>query len=294
MKTLLIGANGQLGHCLQQANEQLSDDERLELLCADLPEIDISSASSIKDWIEREQPQLIINSAAYTAVDKAESEQELAAAVNDHGPGLIGKAAVATGIRVIHVSTDFVFSGESRQPYQPDDEALPQGVYGQTKLAGERSLLGSGADAVIVRTSWLYSEHGANFVKTMLRLMSERDRLGVVADQIGSPTSAHSLAACLLAFARKPEISGVFHWSDLGEISWYDFAVAIQEEGRHGGLLHSDIPIDAIGTVDYPTPASRPAYSVLDCSSTESALGIKQEPWRKALRAVIIRLGAAA
>jgi dTDP-4-dehydrorhamnose reductase len=292
LKTLLIGANGQLGHCLQQANDALAASERLALVCADLPEIDITDAASVNDWIAREKPALIFNSAAYTAVDKAESEPELAAAVNDHGVAVIGQAAAAAGIRVIHVSTDFVFSGEANAPYGPDVLPEPRSVYGRSKLAGEQSLLDSGADAVIVRTSWLYSEHGANFVKTMLRLMSERDRLGVVADQIGSPTSAHSLADCLLTFARKPEISGMYHWSDLGEISWHDFAVAIQEEGRHGGLLQNTIPVDAISTADYPTPASRPAYSVLDCSSTEAALGIQQVPWRKALRAVIIRLGA--
>lgn len=283
MKTLVIGCNGQLGHSLA-----VTAPENVGVIGFDLPELDITDASAVLEVCRETRPDMIVNAAAYTAVDKAETDVALAMAVNVDGPRNIALAARDTGARIIHISTDFVFDGKSSTPYPPDAPTNPLSVYGRTKRDGELAVLeeSSGA-AVVIRTSWLYSKTGSNFVKTMLRLMSERDELGIVADQIGTPTWADSLAAAVWAFVAAPEHSGVFHWADSGEANWQEFAVAIQEEALSLGMLDKAIPIHAIKTADYPTAAMRPAYSVLDCSSTQEAISVQPADWRTNLRQML-------
>ena len=250
--------------------------------------LDIGDAAATHLVFERERPDLVFNSAAYTSVDAAESEPERPEAVNVRGAANMAKAALEIGARVIHISTDFVFDGRQGRPYRPDDPTNPLGVYGRTKLEGEREVARiSGHAALIVRTAWVYSAHRRNFVLTMLRLLRARELVRVVCDQIGTPTSARSLADALWAMADKPEMRGVHHWTDAGVASWYDFAVAIQEESLHAGLLESAIPILPINTSDYPTAAARPAYSVLDKTATWAALGRPAHHWRVNLRHVI-------
>ena len=276
MKTLLIGCNGQLGHSLADTAP-----ENMQIIGLDLPELDITDASAVLETCRETRPDVIVNAAAYTAVDQAESENALATSVNVEGPRNIAVASRDVGARLIHISTDFVFDGEASTPYKADAATNPLSVYGQTKRDGELAVLEeTSGSAVVIRTSWLYSKTGGNFVKTMLRLMSERDELGVVADQFGSPTWANSLAEAVWAFVDAPQHSGIFHWADRGETSWQEFAVAIQEEALSLGLLEKAIPIRAIKTADYPTAATRPLYSVLDCSSTHAALNMLPAEWR--------------
>ncbi len=214
--------------------------------------------------------------------------------VNHKGPALLADWSAKNRSRLLHVSTDFVFDGDSKQPYQPDDDPLPLGVYGSSKLAGEEEIQERLPEAsIIVRTSWLYSPFRANFLKTMLRLMKERDSLSVVADQIGSPTSTFSLAGLLLAVLQHESFTGIYHWSDGAAISWYEFAVAIQEEALAAGLLDRSIPIEPIATEQYPTPAARPAYSVLDPSRAETDFSFPHQDWRANLRAIVGHLAQA-
>jgi dTDP-4-dehydrorhamnose reductase len=278
MKILIIGSKGQLGTTLTQ-----SVPDEITCTALDLPEFDITDAQQVESVVVGIEPDVIINASAYTAVDKAEEEVELAFAVNAKGPKNLALAARQTGSRLIHISTDYVFDGTACTPYMPDAPCNPLGVYGKSKREGEVNILSLLDDAVMVRTSWLYSQYGTNFVLTMLRLMKERDQLKVVADQIGAPTWAGTLAKAIWAFVDKPEISGIFHWSDAGVASWYDFAVAIQEEGIKRGLLNRAIPIHPVRTDQFPTPAARPAYSLLDCTAAWKALGIDPIHWRVAI-----------
>jgi dTDP-4-dehydrorhamnose reductase len=287
MKTLVIGSKGQLGVALAETCP-----ENVQIIGVDLPELDITDAVAVEDICRRENPSIIVNAAAYTAVDKAESEPDLAAAVNVAGPGNIAAAAAKVGARLIHISTDFVFDGESTTPYAPDAATSPLGVYGRTKREGELALLAELPGSVVVRTAWLYSKTGGNFVKTMLRLMAERDEIGVVADQVGTPTWANSLAEIVWGFAESADTAGVFHWTDGGSATWHDFAVAIQDQAFELGLLGRKIPINSIKTEDYPTPARRPGFSVLDCSATIAALGVEPTPWRANLRAMLKDMSA--
>jgi dTDP-4-dehydrorhamnose reductase len=281
MKALITGAGGQL------ASELLSTVPHGSMARAlGRAEMDVTDPDAIRRALETHRPTLLINAAAYTAVDRAEEEPVLAQAVNGDGPGHLARAAREYGIRLVHVSTDFVFDGRQSTPYAPSARPAPLGVYGTTKRDGERQVRDVlHDDALIVRTSWVYSRFGHNFVKTMLRLMAERDRLGVVADQVGSPTWARGLAEGLWALAGDG-ITGLWHWSDAGVCSWYDFAVAIQEEALALGLLERAIPVTPVGTADYPTPAARPAYSVLDKTATWERLGPGRH-WRVALRAML-------
>lgn len=285
-KTVLItGAGGQLGFELQRTVP--SD---ITILAATREQLDISNAESVQAYIAEHKPGAIINAAAYTAVDKAEEEQELATAINSTGARNLARAAADHKIKLLQVSTDFVFSGHAYSPISPNAECAPQGHYGESKLAGESAIQEIlGDQAYIVRTAWLYSSHGNNFVKTMLRLMSERDELGVIADQVGTPTWARGLAVSLWK-AYSLEATGLHHWSDAGVASWYDFAQAIMEEGVSLGLLDKPIALKPLTTADYPTPASRPAYSVLDKTQTWAALGMDGEHWCVALRKMMNEL----
>jgi dTDP-4-dehydrorhamnose reductase len=283
MKVLVIGCNGQLGHSLADTAPA-----NVDIIGLDLPELDITDATAVLEICSETRPDVIVNAAAYTAVDKAETDHALATAVNVAGPRNIALAAQEVGARLIHISTDFVFDGASSTPYKTDAETNPLSVYGKTKRDGELTVLKeTSGSAVIIRTSWLYSKTGGNFVKTMLRLMSERDELGIVADQFGTPTWADSLAEAVWGFVGVPEHSGIFHWSDGGTATWQEFAIAIQEEGLLLGFLERTIPIHPIRTDDYPTAAKRPAYSVLDCSTTQGAINMKPAEWRTNLHKML-------
>jgi dTDP-4-dehydrorhamnose reductase len=278
MKALIVGANGQLGRALQ-ATAPASVDVHAH----DVDTLDITDAGAIAACLSNVRPDVVLNAAAYTAVDKAESEEPVARLVNATAVGLLAEGAQRVGARFVHVSTDFVFDGEAGVPYAPDTSPRPLGVYGRTKLEGERL---AGPDALIVRTAWVYAPTGGNFVRTMLRLMAERPEIRVVADQIGTPTYAPGLAAVLWALAGKG-VTGIHHHTDSGAASWYDFAVAIQEEALAIGLLAKAVPVIPIATADFPTPGRRPHYSVLDKSSTIAALGGPAPHWRSNLRLML-------
>jgi dTDP-4-dehydrorhamnose reductase len=287
---LLTGAAGQLGKTIQALWSQSGLADRYALHPVSRKQLDITSADNVAKLFDELKPAIVINCSAYTAVDKAESDQENAYLVNEKGPENLAKSCVKTGTRLIHVSTDFVFSGTFDKPIALTQATNPAGVYGASKRAGELAIMAQPGSAVILRTSWLYSPFNANFVKTMLRLMSERESLGVVADQRGAPTSTASLALAIFKAIDKPEVNGIYHWSDAADISWQDFAVAIQDSAVAAGLLKKTIPISPIKTSDYPTPAARPSYSVLDCSQAEADLGFQQFDWRTQLDQVIRKL----
>jgi len=278
VKVLIVGGNGQLGRAL--AATAPAD---AEIVSHDRNALDITDASAVAWVVDQVQPRLVLNAAAYTAVDKAESEEDAAFAVNATAVGILADAARGAGARFVHVSTDFVFDGASGSPYKPDAPANPLGAYGRTKLAGERL---AGPDALIVRTAWVYAPTGGNFVRTMLRLMAERPEVRVVADQIGTPTYAPDLARAIWTLAGQG-LTGMHHYTDSGGASWYDFAVAIQEEALAAGLLHKAVPVIPIGTAEFPTLAARPSYSVLDKQSTFAALGHPAPHWRANLRIMI-------
>ena len=275
MKVLVTGAAGQVGRALIATAPADA-----QIIPADRSTLDITDGAAVGRLIEEHRPTHVFNAAAYTAVDRAESDEEAALAINAKAVAHLARSAQDVGARFVHISTDFVFDGTSGRPYRPDSPTAPLGAYGRTKLAGERA---AGPDALVVRTAWVYAAGGANFVRTMLRLMTERDEVRVVADQVGTPTWATSLAQAIWTLATKGA-SGVYHYTDSGVASWYDFAVAIQEEAAEFGLLSSAARIVPIATADFPTPAQRPAFSVLDKSETYRVLGEPAAHWRVNLR----------
>ncbi len=284
-RVLITGADGQLGYELQRTVL-----DAYECIPTDRNELDITNADAVNVFVAEHQPDVVINSAAYTAVDKAEEETELAIAINTTGAENLARACKNQSIKLVQISTDFVFDGKACTPYKVDAKTEPEGYYGKTKRDGDNRVLDIlGDEALIIRTSWLYSAHGNNFVKTMLRLMQEREELGIIADQVGTPTWANSLAHAVWQ-AIERNTKGIHHWSDAGVASWYDFAYAIMEEGIALGLLDKVIKINAITTADYPTPASRPCYSVLDKTTTWKALEMQSEHWRVALRKMMSEL----
>jgi dTDP-4-dehydrorhamnose reductase len=280
---LVTGAGGQLGR------ELLADSES-GFVGVSRSQLDIGDAAAVSSLLREVKPRLVINAAAYTAVDQAESEPESADRVNALGPENLALACRELNARLIHISTDFVFDGQASAPYSPDHPPSPVGSYGRGKLEGEQAVQSILPGALIIRTGWLYSRHGSNFVKTMLRLMGERDELAVVADQTGTPTWAKGLADAIWAFSAREDLEGIYHWSDAGECSWYDFAVAICEEACDIGLLPSPIKIQPIAGVDYPTPARRPAYSVLNKDKSWRDLGLEGVPWRAQLQSMLLQL----
>lgn len=275
MKVLITGANGQLGRGLIA-----SAPADATLVAIDIDECDLADADVVRALVQREAPDLVINAAAYTAVDKAEDDENTARAINC---GAVAVMVEAHSGKLVHVSTDFVFDGNSSRAYRPQDERNPVSVYGYTKAAGEDHLRESD---ILVRTAWVYTAGGANFVRTMLRLMAEKPTLNVVADQIGTPTWAPGLAETIWGLVAR-DASGTFHHSDAGVASWYDFAVAIQEEALAIGLLRDVIPITPIPAAAYSTPAARPAFSLLDCSKTRALLQDGYTHWRTNLRKML-------
>jgi dTDP-4-dehydrorhamnose reductase len=279
---LIVGGSGQLGRAL---GETAPPDARLVI--PRRSELDLTRGDTIDAELRATRPGVVVNAAAYTAVERAESEPELAHAVNAAGATTLAAAAHRAGARFIHVSTDFVFDGASGRPYRPNDAPAPLGVYGASKLAGERGVTAStGGQALIVRTAWLYGAGGANFVQTMLRRMREGP-VRVVADQVGTPTWARSLAEALWSAVARPAVRGMHHWTDAGAASWYDFAVAIQEEALASGLLERETTIVPIRTEEYPSRVHRPPYAVLDSRDTQEALDRSPAHWRVNLRRML-------
>ena len=278
MRVLITGAGGQLGRALQATAPAHAD-----INAIDVEDVDLTDEAMLRARLAVEAPDILINAAAYTAVDKAESEEELARKINSDAVRVMVEAMEEQGGKLVHVSTDFVFDGASSRAYRPEDPRAPISVYGQTKAEGEDHLRSSD---ILVRTAWVYAAGGANFVRTMIRLMKERDELGVVADQIGSPTWATGLAQTIWALIEK-NASGIFHHSDSGEVSWHGFAVAIAEEAIQLDLIDCVPTINPITTAEYPTPAGRPAYSLLDCSKTRDLLGDNPIHWRTNLRLML-------
>jgi len=288
-RALITGGTGQLGR---------------ELACTVPPgwcalgfgsaDLDVTRAEMVAEVLARVRPAVVINAAAYTAVDAAEAAPDRAHAVNAEGAANVADVCRRVGARMIQVSTDYVFDGAASRPYRPDDQPRPLGAYGRTKLAGEREVIRLlGDEAVILRTSWLYSRWGRNFVLTMLRLFEERDEVGVVQDQVGAPTWSRSLAEAIWVTASRPEVRGMHHWTDEGVTSWYDFAMAIQAEALELGLLRRRAAIRPLHTDQYPTAAPRPPYSVLDATTTEAALRLPRRPWRVSLQHMLQDLARA-
>jgi dTDP-4-dehydrorhamnose reductase len=282
MKVLVTGATGQVGRALLR-----SAPPQAQLIACAHAQLDVGDEGAVATVIERYAPNLIINAAAYTAVDRAESEPDLALRINAEGPRFLAMAARRIGARLVHISTDFVFDGTSAVPYLPQSGTNPLNAYGRTKLAGEQAVLEAMPErSIVLRTAWVYAAEGRNFVNTMLRVMRASGAARVVCDQVGTPTSAQSVAEAIWCLADNPQVTGVHHWTDAGVASWYDFAVAIAEEAVAKGLLSCEVAVSPIATSEYPTPARRPAYSVLDKGSLMS-LGMTPIHWRKCLRAVL-------
>jgi dTDP-4-dehydrorhamnose reductase len=278
MKVFVTGAGGMTG-------AQLVSGARAKgwgVAYASHTDLDISDYSAVEDAISRETPDIVFNAAAYTAVDKAEEAVEDAMSVNSSGAANVARAAALTGAGIIHVSTDYVFDGTAAAPYRPDDDPGPINVYGESKLAGEIGVRDECARHLIVRTSWVYSHEGKNFVLTMLRAAGEGRDLKVVNDQTGSPTSSHDLASALISaaekLARDETVAGTYHFTNSGQTTWYDFA---REIFRIRGI---DPRIEPVSTADFKTAARRPKWSVLDCTSFEKTFGVKRRAWQDALK----------
>ena len=305
MRILLTGSSGQLGMALRASLPIEINGNPVQLIATGrnvdsvigLEPLDLADVSQCKEAIQKHQPDWVLNAGAYTAVDRAESEPELAHAVNAGAPRALAEALAATSsqARFLQISTDFVFSGEQGFPYLPEQPLAPLGVYGASKASGEQAVLevlGAGRHerASILRTSWVYGPVGSNFLLTMLRLHAQKakadETLRVVADQVGCPTSTLGLAEACWAVIRH-EASGVLHWSDAGAASWYDFAVAIGEIGQMCGVLDRAAEVQPIQTAEYPTPAKRPPYSLLECNSTRLKLKLPHRYWRSALKEVM-------
>ena len=281
MKILLTGANGQLGRCFQ---------DRLpahwQIWSTDASKLDITDLKQVEAAIAHYQPDAIVNAAAYTAVDKAESESALAEKVNVTGPHNLASVAHEQGIRLVHISTDYVFDGNATTPYVESSTTNPLSVYGKTKLAGELAVIKAAPESIIVRTAWVFSEYGNNFVKTMLRLAKERDALSIVADQKGCPTYAGDLAQATISLLEKNAESGIYHYCGDKEVSWYEFAKTIFEMAKQQGVIDRMPQVTAIATEHYPTPAHRPQYSSLSCEKIER-LAIKPSDWVGALSHIL-------
>jgi dTDP-4-dehydrorhamnose reductase len=286
MKVLVLGG-GQIAKAVAAGAPA-----RHEIATRTHAELDIVDEAALASALGGVKADWIVNAAAYTAVDLAEDEAAKAVAVNDTAVASLARAAVNAQSRLLHLSTDFVFDGASRRAYMPLDRTNPLSVYGASKLGGERHVIAGGA-GIVLRTSWVYAAEGKNFVLTMLRLMREKDQINVVCDQIGAPTWAASAAAAIWGLIDAEATPGIYHWTDLGVASWYDFAVAIQDEALTRGLLSRAIPILPIYSSEYPTKAQRPAFGVLDSASTRSLLKLPATHWRHNLRMMLDELRAA-
>lgn len=278
-KILVTGANGQLGQCLQKISSQF---EEFEFIFTDSETLDITNKEEVNDFFWQNAPDFCINAAAYTAVDLAETDIEKAFLVNADGTENLAEACAENNAQFIHVSTDYVFDGENNLAYTEEDFTNPLGVYGASKLAGDELALEVNPCSVILRTSWVYSEFGKNFVKTMLNLFATKEELNIVADQFGQPTNANDLAEAIMKIIKSEKITpGIFNFSNMGRISWFDFAEKIAE------LSEAKIKLNAIETSQYPTPAKRPKNSVLDLDKISKTYAIQLKPWEKSLEGCV-------
>ena len=279
---LVTGANGQLGNEMQVlARENLQH----TYFFTDVQELDICDEQAVYAYVSEHKIDIIVNCAAYTAVDKAEDNVELCDKLNNIAPGYLARAAQANGAAMIQVSTDYVFDGTAHIPYTEEEPTCPASVYGSTKLAGEQNVMDHCEKAMVIRTAWLYSIYGNNFVKTMIRLGQERDSLGVIFDQIGTPTYANDLAQAIFAAINKGVVRGIYHFSDEGVCSWYDFTIAIH---RLAGI--ASCKVKPLHTADYPAKAPRPHYSVLDKTKIKDTFGIEIPHWEESLKRCINQL----
>lgn len=282
MNILVTGANGQLGNEMQVlARENLQH----TYFFTDVQELDICDEQAVYAYVSEHKIDIIVNCAAYTAVDKAEDNVELCDKLNNIAPGYLARAAQANGAAMIQVSTDYVFDGTAHIPYTEEEPTCPASVYGSTKLAGEQNVMDHCEKAMVIRTAWLYSIYGNNFVKTMIRLGQERDSLGVIFDQIGTPTYANDLALAIFAAINKGVVRGIYHFSDEGVCSWYDFTIAIH---RLAGI--ASCKVKPLHTADYPAKAPRPHYSVLDKTKIKDTFGIEIPHWEESLKRCINQL----
>ncbi len=288
MRALITGSGGQLGLELIEAAPST-----VELIPLDHNALDIADEGAVCRCVVEHRPDVILNAAAYTAVDRAEQERDAAWSINRDGVGNLARRAAEVGARLIHVSTDFVFDGTATEPYRPEAEANPLSKYGASKLEGEAQALESDS-TIVVRASRVFSNRGDNFVTGMLRLMRERDELTVVDDQVGSPTWARGLAEVLWLFAERTDLTGIWHWSDGGSCTWYGWATSIQQQAVDRGLLERIVPIRAVASAEYPTAAARPAFSVLDSSATCTTLAIQQVPWEDTLGTMLDQMADSA
>lgn len=279
MRVLITGAGGQLGRELVRVAPAGTS-----IVALDRAGLDISDRAAVAAAIGRHRPDAVVNAAGWTAVDLAEEQPEAARAANATGPGNLAAACAATGARLVHVSSDYVFAGDTASPYGPADPPNPASVYGRTKLEGELAVLAAHPGALVVRSSWLYSGSGRNFATAILRQARERDELRVVADQVGSPTWVGSLARVLWRLAADPAPAGILHWADAGVASWYDLAVALVGEAAARGLLPRVVPVQPITTAAFAARATRPRFSVLDSAATRALLGLPAVHWRASLR----------
>ncbi|MFC0153568.1 dTDP-4-dehydrorhamnose reductase [Xanthomonas dyei] len=300
MTTLVFGANGQVGTELLRAltadgaviattrSGQLPDDSACEIADFDVPD-------TLTGLLDRLHPTAVVNAAAYTAVDRAEQDRDSAMRANAQSPGVIAQWCAAHDVPLVHYSTDYVFDGQGTAPYREESQTSPLGVYGETKLAGEQAIRASGVEHLILRTAWVYASHGANFLRTMLRVGAERDELRVVADQIGTPTPAALIAdvTAQMLRQRSPGTSGTWHLTAAGQTSWHGFAEAIFEQAVAAGLLARAPRVVPITAADYPTPAKRPAYSRLSIDKLQNDFGIVLPQWQAGLQQVIAELAAA-
>lgn len=283
MKTLITGANGQLG---TELHEILEREFPGQTLYTDVQELDLTNAKAVDSYVANNEITHIVNCAAYTAVDRAEEEKMLCAAVNTDAVKNLAMAADANGAKIIHISTDYVFDGTNHRPYRESDKVNPISQYGTTKRKGETLLLALAPQAIIIRTAWLYSANGKNFVKTMLRLADSQPEIKVVCDQIGTPTFARDLARAVVKVLQSHQwVPGIYHFTDEGAASWYDFAKAIFR------IAGKDVKVTPIPTEDYPTPASRPSYSILDRTRIKATYGIEIPHWEEALADCLRQLG---
>ncbi|MDO4640201.1 MAG: dTDP-4-dehydrorhamnose reductase [Neisseria sp.] len=285
MRILLTGAQGQLGRCFK---DRLP--ENWELIATDSQTLNITDAAGVMNMVKNFQPDAVVNAAAYTAVDKAESEHDKAFQINAIGTHNLAAAAQAVGAKFVHVSTDYVFAGHAKTPYMETDAPEPTGVYGKSKLAGELLALAANPNSMVIRTAWVFSEYGNNFVKTMLRLAKDRDTLNVVDDQIGNPTYAGDLAQAIIDALKLPNFPiGLYHYCGDKSVSWCDFARAIFQTAAQSGHDFRSPTTNGIATSEYPTPAARPPYSVMSCDKIKS-YGLKVSDWQAALNKIVLAL----
>jgi dTDP-4-dehydrorhamnose reductase len=283
VRVLVLGGGGQVASAVVAAAPA-----QHHVVAKTRAELDIGDDGAVERALAETGAEWVVNAAAYTAVDLAEDQPARAIAVNDTAVGVLAAATSKVGCRLLHLSTDFVFDGKSNRAYLPDDQTNPLSVYGVSKLGGERRVLNdAGGAGIVLRTAWVYAAAGRNFVLTMLRLMREKEQVSVVCDQIGTPTWAAGIAAAIWGLMEAGAPGGVYHWTDLGVASWYDFAVAIQDEALARGLLSRAVPVTPIPSAAYPTRARRPAFSVLDTATTRALIKVPARHWRHNLRTML-------